>query len=181
MVTAHRLVADLAVAQACHQTRGHQKVIKPPADVLLASAHHVGPEGVGVLLLGVELAEAVAEARLQQLAEALPLIWGEAGVLLVPLGVLQVNLLVRHVEVSAQHHGLLHVELAQVIAEVLVPGFAVVQPHEASARVWYVRRHQVEVGELCGDDAALFVVLFFACIDRGRIRLKCRTIKSCTC
>lgn len=133
MVATHRLVADLAVAQARHQTRGQNKVIKPPTDVLLASAHHVGPEGVGVLLLRVELAEAVGEARLEQLAEALPLIGSEASVLLVSFGVLQVDLLVRDVEVTAQHHGLLDVELAQVRAEVLVPGFAVVQTHKASA------------------------------------------------
>lgn len=165
MVATHRLVADLAVAQAWHQTRGQNKVIEPPADVLLASAHHVGPEGVGVLLLGVELAEAVGEARLQQLTKALPLLRGEAGILLVAFGVLQVDLLVRDVEVAAQHHGLLDVELAQVRAEVLVPGLAVVQTHEASARVWYVRCHQVEVGELCSDDAALLVMLFLAWIN----------------
>lgn len=173
MVAPQRLVADLAVAQARHQARGQHKVIEPPADVLLATAHHVGPEGVGVLLLGVELAEAVGESRLEQLAEALPLLGSEAGVLLVPLGVLQVDLLVRDVEVATQHHGLLDVELAQVRAEVLVPGFAVVQAHEASARVWYVHRHQVEAGELCCDDAALLVMLFFAWImKRKRIRSK---------
>lgn len=141
MVAPQRLVADLAVAQARHQARGQHKVIEPPADVLLATSHHVGPEGVGVLLLGVELTEAVGESRLEQLAEALPLLGSEAGIFLVPLGVLQVDVLVRDVEVATQHHGLLDVELAQVHAEVLVPGFAVVQAHEASARVWYVHRH----------------------------------------
>lgn len=133
MVATHRLVADLAVAQAWHQTRGQNEVIEPPADVLLARVHHVGPKGVGVLLLGVELAEAVGEARLEQLAEALPFLGCEAGVLLVALWVLQVDFLVRYVEVAAQHHRLLDVKLAQVRAEVLIPGLAIVQSHEASA------------------------------------------------
>lgn len=114
VVASHHLVANLAVTQARQQTTREQKVIEPPAYVLLAGVHHVGPEGVGVGLLGVELAEAVGEAGFQQLAEALALFRGEACVLLVPLGVLQVDLLVGHVEVTAQHHGFLNVQLTQV-------------------------------------------------------------------
>ena len=162
VVASHRLVADLAVAQAWQQGRRQQKVIEPPAHVLGAGVHHVGPEAVGVGLLRVELAEAVGETGLQQLAEALALFGGEAGALLVALGVLQVDLLVCHVEVAAQHHRLLHVELAQVRLEVHVPGFAVIEAHEASAGVRHIDGHQVEVGELCSDDAALLVVLLFA-------------------
>lgn len=114
VVASHHLVADLAVAQARQQTGRQQKVIEPPAHVLFAAVHHVGPEGVGVGLLGVELAEAVDEAGLQHLAETLALLGGEARAFLVPLGVLQVDLLMRHVQVAAQHQGLLHVQLAQV-------------------------------------------------------------------
>lgn len=170
VVATHRLVANLAVAQARHQTRRQNKVIEPPADVLLPRVHHVGPEGVGVLLFGVELAEAVGKACLEQLAEALPLLGGEAGILFIALWVFQVDLLVRDVEVAAQHHRLLDVELTQVHAKVLIPGLAVVQSHEASARVWYVRCHQVEVGELCSNDPALLVMLFFAwIIGNGRL------------
>lgn len=126
MVASHRLVTDLAVAQARQQGGRQQEVIEPPAHVLAAGVHHVGPEGVGVGLLGVELSEAVAEAGFQQLAEALALLRGEAGVLLVALGVLQVDLLVSHVEVAAQHQGFLHVQLTQIGPEVHIPGFAVI-------------------------------------------------------
>lgn len=161
VVASQSLVADLAVAQARQQAGRHHEVVEPPAHVLAAGVHHVGPEGVGVGLLRVELAEAVGEAGLQQLAEALALLRGEAGVFLVPLGVLQVDLLVRDIEVAAQHQGLLHVQLAEVRPEVHVPGFAVIEAHEASAGVWHVGGHQEEVGELGSDDAALLVMLFF--------------------
>lgn len=162
VVASHHLVADLAVAQAWQQTARQHKVIEPPAHVLLAGVHHVGPEGVGVGLLGVELAEAVDETGFQQLAETLALFGGEACVLLVPLGVLQVDLPVCNIKVATQHHRLLYVQLAQVHPEVYVPGFAVIQAHKASARVWHICGHQEEVGELGSDDAALLVMLFFA-------------------
>lgn len=111
VVTPHGLVPDLAVTQTWQQRRRQQKVIEPPAHVLGAGVHHVGPEGVGVGLLRVQLAEAVHETRLQQLAEALPLLGREAGAFLVALGVFQIDLLVGDVEVSTEHHGLLDVQL----------------------------------------------------------------------
>ncbi len=126
VVASHRFVANLAVAQARHQTGRQHKVIEPPAHVLFAAVHHVGPEGVSVGLLGVKLAEAVDEASLQQLAEALSLLRGEACVFLVSLWVFQVDLLVCDVEVTTQHQGLLYVQLAQVRPEVHVPRFAVI-------------------------------------------------------
>lgn len=163
VVAAHGFVADLAVAQAWHQRGGQQEVVEPPAHVLGAGVHHVGPEGVGVGLLWVELAEAVHEAGRQQLAEAFALLWGKPRVLLVPFWVLQVDLLVGYIEVAAKHQRLLYVQLSQVSLKVHVPGFAVIQADEASAGIGNVRRHQEEGGELGGDDAALFVMLLFAC------------------
>lgn len=162
VVASHHLVADLVVAQTLQQAGRQHKVIEPPAHVLSAGVHHVGPEGVGIGLLGVELAEAVGETGLQQMVEALTLLGGEAGVFLVPLGVLQVYLLVCDIKVATQHQGFLYVQLAQVRPEVHVPGFAVIKAHKASAGVWHVGSHQEEVGELCSDDAALLVMLFFA-------------------
>lgn len=103
VVAPHRLITDLTVTQAWQEGGGQQEIIQPPAHVLGAGVHHVGPERVGVGLLRVELAEAVSKTSSQQLAEAFPLLWGEACVLLVALGVLQVNLLVGYVEVTAQH------------------------------------------------------------------------------
>lgn len=170
VIASLHLVANLAVTQAWQQTVRQHKVIEPPAHVLIAGVHHVGPEGVGVGLLGVELAEAVDETGFQQLAETLALFSGEACVLLVPLGVLQVDLLVCDVKVATQHHGLLYVQLAQVHPEVHVPGFAVIQAHKASARVWHIGSDQEEAGELRGDDAALLVVLLFAWRYGRRIR-----------
>ena len=161
VVASHSLVADFTVAQARQQSGGQHKVIKPPAHILGAGVHHVGPEAVCVSLLWVQLAEAVDEAVTQQLTEALALLRGEASVLFVAFGVLQVDLLVGHVEVTAQHQGLALVQVTEVGPEVHVPGLAVVQPHQAATGVGHVSCDQEEGRELCGDDSALLVVLLF--------------------
>lgn len=162
MIASHHLVADLAVTQAWQQTRRQHKVIKPPTHILPTGVHHVGPEAVGVCLLRVELSEAVNKTGRQQLTEALPLFGSETCVFLVALWVLQVDFLVCDVEVTTQNQRLLHVQLGQVCSEVRIPGFAVIKTHETSARVWHVDCYQVEVGELCSNDAALLVMFFIA-------------------
>lgn len=162
VVTSHGFSPDLAVTEPRQQSGRQHEIIQPPSYVLPPGVHHVGPESVGVLLLRVQLAETVDETGLQQLSEALPLFWCEAGVLLVPFGVLEVDLLVSDVEVAAENQTFLFVEVAQVRSEVLVPGFAVVETHQAFAGVGDVGRDQEVTGELGGDDTAFFVVLFFA-------------------
>lgn len=169
VVASLHLVTDLAVTKAGQQAAGQHKVVEPPAHVFVASIHHIGPEGVGVGLLGVQLAEAVHEPGLQQLAEALALLGREACVLLVSFGILQIDLLVGNVQVTAQHHRLLDVQHAEIRSEVGVPCFAVIQTHKASARIRHVGGHQEEAGKLCCDGAALLVVLLFAWRRGGRV------------
>lgn len=162
VVASLHLVTDLAVAKAGQQTAGQHKVVEPPSHVFVTSVHHIGPEGVGVGLLGVELTEAVHETGLQQLAETLALLGSEACVLLVSFGILQIDLLVGDVQVAAQHHRLLDVQLTEIRSEGGVPSFAVIQTHKASAGIWHVGSHQEEAGKLGCDGTALLVVLLFA-------------------
>lgn len=115
-------------------------------------------------LLRVELTEAVNETSFHQLAETFALIRGEASIFLVPLGILQVNLLVCDIQVTTQHHRLLYVQLTQVRPEVHIPSFAIIQAHKPSARVRHIGSHKVEIGELSSDDTAFLVMLFFAWI-----------------
>lgn len=171
VVTSPHLVTDLTVAQGGQQTAGQHKVVESPAHVFVASVHHIGPEGVGMGLLGVQLAEAVHKSGFQQLGETLALFGGEACVLLVSFGILQIDLLVGDVEVATQHYWLLYVQLAEVRPEVNVPRFAVIQAHEASAGIRHVDGHQEEAGKLGCDDATLLVMLLFAWnVNKGTFR-----------
>ena len=56
------IVRDISV----HEPLGHDEVVQPPAHVLGPAVHHVGPEGVGILPVGVEVAEAVHQVTLLQ-------------------------------------------------------------------------------------------------------------------
>lgn len=171
VVASPHLVPDLTVAQGGQQTAGQHKVVEPPAHVFVTSVHHIGPEGVGVGLLRVQLTEAVHEPGFQQLAETLALFGGEACALLVAFGILQVDLLVGDVEVATQHHWLLYVQLAEVRPKVNVPCFAVIQAHKASAGIRHVDGHQEEAGKLGCDDTTLLVMLLFAWnVDKGTFR-----------
>lgn len=64
-----------------------------PADALSARVHHVCPESVDALLVRVEVSEGVDETLLapsQKIGETVSFLLGEASVLSVCLGVLQI-------------------------------------------------------------------------------------------
>ena len=77
----------------------------------------------------------------------------------VRLGILEVYLLVCHVQVSADDDGLPCVELLEVCAEVVLPRHAVVQSAQLVLRVGGVDRHEEELVHLQCDDAPLVVML----------------------
>ena len=68
------------------------------------ATHHIGPEGVGVLLIRLKVPEGVDKPSLQQLSEPIPLLLSESSILLVRLRVLQVDLLVCNVHVTTDDH-----------------------------------------------------------------------------
>jgi hypothetical protein len=77
-----------------------QKVIKTPANVLGPGIHHVSPKSVSIGSVGVEVPEAVGQwYSLQQFPKTLTLLWSEASILFVSLGVTKVDFFMSHVEV----------------------------------------------------------------------------------
>lgn len=162
VVTPHGCVTNLAVTQAREQSSREHKVVQTPTHVLGARIHHVRPEGVGIGLLGIQLTEAISKTCSQELAETLSLFWSEACVLAVAFGVLQVNLLMGHIEVTTEHQSLTTFQIAKVCAEVYVPRFAVVKANQATPCIGNVCSDQEEGRELGSDHATLFVMLLFS-------------------
>ena len=144
------------------QPVGDDKVVDAPAHVPGAGRGPVAPPGVGVGPIGIEPAEAVGKASLQKLGELGPLLIGEAGVAHIGLGVFQVDLLVGHVHIAADDHGLLGVQPLQVGAEIVLPLHAVVDALELVLGVGRIDRHQPEIRVFQRDDPALGVVLWDA-------------------
>ena len=118
---------------------------------VLPAPHHVGPEGVGQLLVRVEVSERVCEPRVQQLGEALPLLLGEAwtnhrlvllsvnqselsitSVLGVSLGILEINGLMSNIHVSADNDRFLFIKLLHVTPQLGVPVHPLVQCYQTS-------------------------------------------------
>ena len=98
--------------------------------------------------VGVALAERVNEPALEQLGEALALLVREACVLVVVVRARKVDLLVRHVEVTAGHNGLVLGKPGEKVAVALVPHHALVQTGEAVLGVGRVHVDKPQVGEL---------------------------------
>ena len=71
-----------------------------PTNVFGLCIHHIGPKGVGIGRVGVEVPETVSAWRsLQQFPKALPLLWSEASILFISLWVAKVKFLMSRVEV----------------------------------------------------------------------------------
>ncbi len=70
MIGTEHLIPDLVVADLVHDPlRGHE-VVEPPAGVLRPRVHHVSPEGVLALGVGIEMAVGVHKTLLEQFIKA---------------------------------------------------------------------------------------------------------------
>ena len=112
MVAVHHVRANEGAFEARAQRFGDEKIINAPADVPRARAGHRTPPGV-MSPARLEFAEGVHESRVHERAEAVALLDGETVVADVGLGVRQVNLGVRHIEVAAKDDGLFLLQFFQ--------------------------------------------------------------------
>ena len=159
MVAAHHLGQDEGVLHLVPQPVGDHEIVDAPTHVPGPGSRPVAPPGVGVGPVGVEEAEGVGKARLQKLGELAPFLIGKAGVADVLLGVFQVDLLVGHVHIAADDHGLCPVQLLQIGAEVVLPAHPVVQALQLVLGVGGVDADQEEVPIFQGHRPALGVML----------------------
>ena len=106
----------------------------------------------------MQVAETVGKAGSQQFGHLAPLLVGEARRAAVGAGVLQVDLLVGHVQVTADDHRLFGVQVQQVSTQVILPLHAVVNAGQFVLGVGHIQVHQIEVLEFQGDGPALMAV-----------------------
>ena len=158
MVAAGDLRPDVRAFDAGHQPLGDNEVVDAPSGVVLPGVEAVAPPRVGAGAVGVQGAERVHKAALQQLGHLAPFLIGEAGIHSVGLGILQVDLLMGHVQVAAVDHRLFGVQRHQIGTDVVLPFHAVVQPGQLILGVGGVAADQIEIVELGGDDPSLVAV-----------------------
>ena len=105
------------------------------------------------------MAEGIDESGGEQVGELRALLIGETGAVVVGLGVLQVDLLMSDVQISAQDDGFDLIQLTQVSTEGIFPRHAVGQAGQFLLGIGRVTAHEVEFLKFHGDDTALGVVL----------------------
>ena len=106
----------------------------------------------------MQAAEGIGKARRLQLAQLAALLIGEARRAAVGAGVLQINVLVRDVQIAAEDDRLLGVELLQVAAQVVLPLHAVVDARQLVLGVGHIEVHKVKIRVFQRDGAPLVVV-----------------------
>ena len=111
MIAAEDLVMDQGVSGFLEFFR-HQEVVDSPPDVPLSGVGKIGPPGIGICLVRIEVAESVNKARVQKLCEFMAFFIGETGVFPVCIRVFQVDFLMGNVKVAADDDGLVGPQIA---------------------------------------------------------------------
>ena len=157
MVAAEDVAADAGVAYVVGDCVAYQEVIDAPAGVVLAGIKAIAPPAVDALDVGICRAPGIGKAGVEQFGKLAAFFVRKARVAAVGLGVLKVDLLVRHVKVAAGYDVFagLALERVQKAAVGIVPGHAHVDAGEFVLRVGSVDIHKPELVELQRADAAL--------------------------
>ena len=174
MVAAQDVSVDGGGFYSVAQTVRCDEVVDTPPRVLLARLEAVTPPRVYLLCVRVEETEGVREAGIQEFGHLGALLVGKARVHAVCLRILQVNLLMRHVQVTAIYDGFLSVQLHEVGTQVRFPLHAVVEALQPVLRVRRIAAHEIEVLHFQSDEAPLVVVLLYAhAVGYGQWRVAC--------
>ena len=158
MVAAQDLRMDEGILQTVAKTVGDDKIVYAPACVLLTGLETVGPPGV-FHLVRILIAERVGKSAGEQVAELLTLLVGKSGIMTVCLRILDVYLLVGHIQVATEDDGFLLIKTLQIGAESILPCHTVVQTFQTVLRVRRIAADKEEIRHLQRDDATLMVVL----------------------
>ena len=93
----------------------------------------------------------VDETLLQKHREFLSLLVGETSISAVGLGILDIDLFVRDIHVSADHHALACLEAENIFTERIVPGHSVVEPLQAVLRIGGIDADEEEIRHFQSD------------------------------
>ena len=149
---------DESAFQTGAQGWGHQHIIDTPAHIAGAGAVHLAPPTVMTAAL-FEFAKSIQEAGFHERSETGALLHGEAVVLHVRFGMREIDLGVRHIQVTAENDGLSPFQFAEEAQENDVPLLAIGQAAEVALGIGDVDVHDKKVLKLRGEHAA-FVIVF---------------------
>ena len=101
MIGAKDLAVDGGGGDFIRNPVGYDKVVDAPSGVVLPGVEAVAPPTVDTGGIRVEVSEGIRKACIQKLCEAVPLFIGETGVSTIGGGILQIDLLVGNIQITA--------------------------------------------------------------------------------
>jgi hypothetical protein len=158
MIGSKDIAADESSFQSRTQRRREKKVVDAPADIPGADASHRAPPSV-MSAAFLEFAESIDESGFHERVEASAFFGCEAVIAHVRLGIGEVELGVRHIEITAEDDRLLAIELLEATQEIAVPLLAVSKPGELAFRVRDINIDEREVRVFGHEDASFTIVL----------------------
>ena len=103
------------------QTVRDKEIVDPPSCVVLPGVETIAPPAVSPGHIRVPETESVRKTGFQKFSEAVTLLIGETGIAPVAGGILQINLVVGHVQIAADNHGFGLIQKTESFPESLVP------------------------------------------------------------
>ena len=150
---------DFGIDQFIVQRSRCNEVVDTPASILFPRLETIRPPGIDFFLVGVEITECIRKARREQMSELGTLLIGEARIAAIGLWILQVDFLMRHIQVATEDNRLLRLQLLDVSQESILPRHAIIQSLQSILRVGYIDRNEIKMLHLQRDDTS-FVIVF---------------------
>ena len=126
MVGAEDVGMDLRIVKTLAQTVGDDEVIDAPAGILLTGLEAVRPPGI-LHFIRIFLAEGVGKAVGQQMTELGALLVGKARIMTVGLGILDIDLLMGHIQVTTETDGFPDIQSLEVGQKSILPRHAIIE------------------------------------------------------
>mgnify|MGYP003289783290 CR=1 FL=1 len=111
MVGTKHISMNLGINQFIVQRFRSYEIVNTPPRILLSSLEAIRPPRVDILLIRIEIAESIRKAGFEKFGHLCAFFIGEACVLTISLGVLQVNLFCRYIQVTTHDNRFLFIKL----------------------------------------------------------------------
>ena len=115
--------------------------------------------GVDTCLLRIKIPECIYKSGIQKLCEFLTLFIGKSGIFPIRLWILQINLCMRYIQITAENNRLCLFQLFQVCKKIFLPFHTIIQSCKLALGVWCIHGNKVKIFKLQCDHTPFLVVL----------------------
>ena len=128
MVASEDIFMDIRVDQSILQSFRYQEVVDPPTCIVFAGVEAVTPPGISAFRIRMEVAESIDESVRDHIAELGAFLVRKARVFAVRFPILQIDVFVGNVEVTADNDRFFCLQALQKSQKGRFPKHPVVQP-----------------------------------------------------